>query len=62
MVAVARFDNDFYIRVFCGKVDEMGGGLEVVAEGGGGAAVFAVSDVEFLELLDSSCCHGGRWN
>ena len=43
-----------------GKVDEVvgsGGFLEVGANGGGGAAVFAVPDAQFLELLDASCCH-----
>jgi len=43
-----------------GKVDEVVGGggfLEVGANGGGGAAVFAVPDAQFLELLDASCCH-----
>ena len=32
-----------------------GGLLEVVTNGGGGAAMFAVADAEFLELLDPSC-------
>ena len=38
----------------------VGGGwglLEVLTDGGGGAAVFAVPDAQFLELLDSACCH-----
>ncbi len=64
MVAVAWLDDYFYGGVGGGKVDEVvviiiggGGVLEVGSNGGGGASVFAVSDAEFLELLDASCCH-----
>ena len=66
MMAVAWLDDYFYGGVGGGEVDEVvvigvggggGGVLEVGPDGGGGASVFAVSDAEFLELLDASCCH-----
>ncbi len=62
MMAVAWLDDYFYGGVGGGEVDEVvvvigGGVLEVGSDGGGGASVFAVSDAEFLELLDASCCH-----
>mmetsp|Transcript_29259 Transcript_29259/g.44251 ORF Transcript_29259/g.44251 Transcript_29259/m.44251 type:complete len:227 (-) Transcript_29259:43-723(-) len=60
MVSVARLDDDLDGGVGGGEVDEVVGGggfLEVGANGGGGAAVFAVPDAQFLELLDASCCH-----
>ena len=25
MVSIARFDDDFYLGVLCGKIDEVGG-------------------------------------
>jgi len=57
MVSMAGFDDDFNVGVIGGEVDEMRGGLDVGAEGGGRASVFAIADVEFLKLLDSSGCH-----
>eukprot|EP00573_Skeletonema_grethae_P001736 CAMPEP_0201688974 /NCGR_PEP_ID=MMETSP0578-20130828/2643_1 /ASSEMBLY_ACC=CAM_ASM_000663 /TAXON_ID=267565 /ORGANISM="Skeletonema grethea, Strain CCMP 1804" /LENGTH=67 /DNA_ID=CAMNT_0048173471 /DNA_START=1688 /DNA_END=1891 /DNA_ORIENTATION=- len=62
MVSVARLDDYFDRGVRGGEVDEVvlggaGGVLEVGPDGGGGAAVFAVPDGQFLELLDASCCH-----
>lgn len=45
MVSIAGFDDDFNVGVVGGEVDEMGGGLDVGAEGGGRASMFAITDV-----------------
>ena len=62
MMAISRLDNYVDVGVRFGKVDEVVGGrggrlLEVGADGGRGAAVFAVPDAQFLQLLNPSGGH-----
>lgn len=50
-MSIPRFDYNLNVGVVRGKFDEVGGAGwtgEVVANGFGGTAVFAVADPEFL--------------
>ena len=60
MMTVPRLDHDLNVRIGRGEFDEVGrpGRTgEVFPNGRGGSAVFAVADVEFLELGDSARGH-----
>ena len=62
MMSIAWFDDDLDRWVLRGEVDEVVARrgwrlLQVVTNGAGGSAVFAVADAQLLELLDTSCGH-----
>lgn len=60
MMSVAGFDDDFDVGVVGCELDEvreLGRTREIFAECGGGTAVFAVSDPEFLKLGYAACGH-----
>eukprot|EP00804_Cyclotella_cryptica_P013557 CCRYP_012920-RD/>CCRYP_012920-RD protein AED:0.40 eAED:0.52 QI:0/0/0.5/1/0/0/2/650/63 len=62
-MTVPRLDHDLNVGVGRGEFNEMrsaGWTGEVIAYGRGGSAVFAVADVEFLELGYSTCFAEGR--
>ena len=57
VIPVPRLDDDSDVGIIHGEVQEMGGGREVGADGGGGASVLAVAYAELLELGNTTRCH-----
>lgn len=57
MVAVARLDDDVYVAIGPGEVNQMGGLRKVVSDRAGRTSMLAVADGKFLELVYSSRSH-----
>ena len=57
VITVPRLDDYGDVGIISGEVQEVGGGREVGADDGGGAAVFAVAYAELLELGNTTRCH-----